>query len=89
MLCCAVCAQLCLTPCDPMNRSPPASAVHGIFQARILQQVAISHSWGSTLPKDGTHVFCVSCIGRSILYHSAIKMILITISECLDFKLFK
>ena len=29
-------AQSCLTPCDPMDCSPPGSAVHGIVQARIL-----------------------------------------------------
>ena len=28
--------------CDPMNYSPPSSSVHGIFQARILEWVAIS-----------------------------------------------
>ena len=27
-----------------MNYSPPGSSVHGIFQARILEQVAISSS---------------------------------------------
>ena len=29
--------QLCLTLCDPMDCSPPASSVHGILQARILE----------------------------------------------------
>ena len=33
--------QLCLTPCNPMDCSPPGSSVHGIFQARILEWVAI------------------------------------------------
>ena len=28
--------------CDPMDCSPPDSSVHGIFQARILEEVAIS-----------------------------------------------
>ena len=28
-------AQSFLTPCDPMDCSPPGSSVHGIFQARI------------------------------------------------------
>ena len=39
-----VCTQLllCLTLCDPMDCSPPGSSVHGIFQARILEWVAIS-----------------------------------------------
>ena len=60
-------AQLCLTLCDPMDCSPPGSSVHGILQARILEWVVISFSRGSYLPKDQTHVFCVSCIGRQIL----------------------
>ena len=30
--------QLCLTLCDPMDCSPPDSSVHGILQARILDQ---------------------------------------------------
>ena len=34
--------QLCLTLCDPMDCRLPGSSVHGIFQARILEWVAIS-----------------------------------------------
>ena len=34
--------QSCPTLCDPMDYSPPASSLHGIFQARILGWVAIS-----------------------------------------------
>ena len=34
--------QLCLTLCDPIDRSPPVSPVPGILQARILEWVAIS-----------------------------------------------
>ena len=30
-----VCAQLCLTPFDPVDCSPPGSSVHGILQARV------------------------------------------------------
>ena len=40
--------QLCPTLCDPMDCSPPGSSVHGIFQARILEWVAISFSRGSS-----------------------------------------
>ena len=40
-------SQLCLTLCDPMNCSSPGSSVHGIFQARILEWVAIPFSRGS------------------------------------------
>ena len=36
--------QSCLTLCDPMDSSPPGSSVHGIFQARVLEWVAISFS---------------------------------------------
>ena len=45
------------------------SSVHGIFQARILKQVAISFSRGSSRPRDRTLISCISCIGRQILYH--------------------
>ena len=49
-------AQYCLTLCDPLNCSPPGSSFHGIFQARILEWVAISFSRGSSHPKDRTRV---------------------------------
>ena len=48
----------------PMDCSPPGSSVRGISQARVLNQVAISSSGGSSPPRDQTHVCCVSCIGR-------------------------
>ena len=41
--------QSCLTLCDPMDCSPPGSSVHGIFQARMLEWVAIPSSRGSNL----------------------------------------
>ena len=34
-------AQLCLTPCDTMDCSPPGTFVHGILQARIPEWVAM------------------------------------------------
>ena len=37
-------AQLCLTLSDPMDCSPPGSSVRGIFQARVLEWVAIAFS---------------------------------------------
>ena len=36
--------QSCPTLCYPINGSPPGSPVPGIFQARILEWVAISFS---------------------------------------------
>ena len=38
--------QSCLTLYDPMDYSPPGSSAHGIFQARILEWIAISSSRG-------------------------------------------
>ena len=37
-------AQSCLTLSDPMDCSLPGSSVHGIFQARVLEWVAIAFS---------------------------------------------
>jgi len=36
--------QSCLTLSDPMDCSLPGSSVHGIFQARVLEWVAIAFS---------------------------------------------
>ena len=49
-------AQLCPTLCNPMDWNPPGSSIHGIFQARILEWVAISFSRGSPRPRDWTWV---------------------------------
>ena len=64
-----VCAQLCLTLCDPMDWGLPSSSVHGILQARILEWVAISSSRGSSQPRHQIAISCTSCFGRQILYH--------------------
>ena len=37
-------AQLCLTLIDPMDWSLGGSSIHGIFQARVLEWVAIAFS---------------------------------------------
>ena len=41
-------AQSCPTLSDPMDCSPPGSSVHGIFQARVPEWVAIAFSDGKT-----------------------------------------
>ena len=45
-------APSCLTLCDPMDCSPPGSSVHGIFQGRILEWIAIASSMGSSWPQE-------------------------------------
>ena len=37
-------AQSCLTPSDPMDCSLPGPSIYGIFQARVLEWVAIAFS---------------------------------------------
>ena len=82
-VCVCVCAcvhvQLCLILCDPVNCSPSGSSVHGIFQARTLEWVAITFSKGSSQPRDQTHISCLlhwqagslpaDPPGRSYLFH--------------------
>ena len=50
----------CPTLCDPMDRSPPSSSVHGILQARILQWVAVPSPRGSSRPRGRTRISCVA-----------------------------
>ena len=59
-------AQSFPTLCNPVDCSLPGSSVHGIFQARILEWVAISFSRGSSRPRNRTRV---SCIAGRHFYH--------------------
>ena len=62
--------QSCLTLRNPLDWSLPDSSVHGIFQARILECVAISFS--GDLPHQGLNLSLLGLlarIGRQILYH--------------------
>ena len=59
-------AQSCPTVCNSMDCSLPSSSVHGIFQARVLEWVAISFSRGSSQLRDRTQVSGI--IGRCF-YH--------------------
>ena len=47
-------AQSCPTLCDPVDCTLPGSSVHGIFQAIVLEWIAISFSRGSSQPRDRT-----------------------------------
>ena len=68
--CCSV-AQSCPTLCLPMDCSPPGSSVRGIFQAQILEWVALYSPRASSQPRDQTVISCISCTGRQVLYHYA------------------
>ena len=55
--------QLCLTLCDPTDRSLPGSSVHGILQARILERVAISFSKKKRLNSTSLLVYEIGRLG--------------------------
>ena len=61
-----ICYDLCVCSlshvwlCDPMDCSPPDFSVHGIFQARTLEWVAISCSRGSFQLRDWTQVSSIA-----------------------------
>ena len=48
-----------VTLCDPMDCSPPHSSINGIFQAGVLEWVAISSSRRSSQPQGWTWVSCM------------------------------
>ena len=58
--CVCLVAQACPILPNPMDCSPPGSSVLGIFQARILEWVAISFSRGSSRPKDQASLSCIA-----------------------------
>ena len=55
-VCVLIAQSWCPTLCDPMDYRLPGSSVHGILQIRILEQVAIPFSRGSSQPRGGTQV---------------------------------
>ena len=75
-------AQLCLTLCDPMDYSPPGFSVHGIFQSKILERVAMPSSRGSSQPRDTTQVFCIAgrfftteLSGKPLFLHQSVQLL--------------
>ena len=59
--CCCLVAKLCPTLLWPHGLySLPGSSVHGIFQARILEWIAISFSRESSLPRNWPRVSCIA-----------------------------
>ena len=70
-----VCAKSCPILCDPMDWSLPGSSVHGIFQARRPEWVAIFSSRG-IFPSQGLnlHLLCLLHwqMGSLLLHHTCI-----------------
>ena len=68
---CMLSRSVTSTSLQPHGLYPPDSSVHGIFQARLLEWVAISSPRRSSRSRDQTHISCLSCTGRWVLYHCA------------------
>ena len=73
-----------------MDCSPPGSTVHGSFQARLLEWVAISFSRGSSQPRDRTQSVSLASpgtskkppsMGRMVLYRSGVNHAVATVVE--------
>ena len=69
MCCQSLQSCLNLQPHELLPRSMPDPSVFGMFQARMLEWVSMSSCRGSSRPRDRTHIFYISCIGRWVLYH--------------------
>ena len=61
LICAHVCSvtQSCLSHCDPMDCILLNSSAHGIFQARILEQVAVSYGRDTSRARDR---ICISLL---------------------------
>ena len=66
---------MCPTLCDPMDCNLPGSSIRGIFQARILEWIAVSFSRRSSQPRDWTQVY--SIVGRHYTIWATREMLVI------------
>ena len=71
VVCECLVAQSCLTLCDHMDCSPPGSSVHGLFQARVLEQVAIFYARGSSDPEIKLTSPACPALAVRFFYHCA------------------
>ena len=72
-------AQLCLTLSDPKDCSLPGSSVHGIFQARVLEWVAIAFSVSSLSEeknKNNNNIFFSGHATMSFIMYGFFKLFL-------------
>ena len=75
--------QSCLTLCDPMDCSLPDSSVHGIFQAGILEWVAIPFCRGYSRPRDRTQVSWLWADTFTVWATSSVQFSRSVVSDCL------
>ena len=66
-------AQLCPTLCNPMDYT-----VHGIFQARILEWMAVPFFRGSSQPRGWTQVFCMAGVLYQLSHQGRVQSLLKT-----------
>ena len=57
---CVSVRQSCPTLHNSMDCSPPSFSVHGILLARILEEIALHFSRGSSWHRDQTRLFCTA-----------------------------
>ena len=73
--------------CHPMDSSPPGSSIYGMFQARILEWVAISYYGGSFQPRGRTHVSCKSPALQAdsllLSHHGSTKYFTLSLSKAI------
>ena len=68
--------------CGPVDGSPSGSSTHGIFQARVLEWVAISFSRGSSQPRDRIWVSSIADRHFYRLSHQVCQCICIYMYIC-------
>jgi len=67
-------AQSCPTPSDPMDCSLPGSSIHGVFQARVLEWVAIAFSAGILHQRSKVQLVAVDSMQTNTYIHTYIKI---------------
>ena len=94
MLCCGELLQSCPTLCDPMDHSPQSSSVQGVFQARVVEWVAMLSS--RDLPDPGIEPEspvspALKTVSLPLIYQGSpklwyntyyIKYTIVTVSRC-------
>ena len=70
--CCCLLAKLCLTLLQPHGLQTSRILCPWDFQGKNTGVGCHFFLWGSSWPRDQTHVSCISSFGRWILYHWAI-----------------